>query len=405
MKISHWLIVASFVAPVFACSASEDDNSGGSSGSAGTGGASGSGGGVVLGGSGGGTGATGGSGGGVVTGGTGGGTGATGGSGGGTSACQLSYPSLPAACNSCLQTKCEAQCVEIQADPDFNAYMSCVQGCGEDDDACMTGCENQFPTTSAKFDTFVTCIGAQCGAECGGTTGDCIVGWNEPACLDCATAKCAAQCKTYSELPNAMDHFNCILGCDDQGCMDGCDATYSAEGAAFNTYYECVSDGCKTECNISDFFEICDSGLGLSNETCATCVGDSCCNEVKTCAADTACYACLTGGGATCATNPLYTAIDTCWENNCTAACTVTGECTLQFTQAACTACMNQKCEAQCITASDDANIGDYIDCVQPCTDQACIDTCDGQFPTTAAAVAALDSCLEAQCATECAAP
>ena len=393
MKISHWLIVASFVAPVFACSASEDDNSGGSSGSAGSGGATGgSGGGVVVGGSGGGV--TGGSGGGV-----------TGGSGGGTSACQLEYPSLPAACNSCLQTECETQCVDIQTDADFAAYQSCLQGCSEDDDACMTGCDNSFPTTAAKFDTFVTCIGAECGAECGGTTGDCIVGWNEPACLDCATAKCAAQCKTYSELPNAMDHFNCVLGCDDQGCMDGCDATYQAEGEAFNTYYACVSDGCKDECGISDFFEICDSGLGLGNETCATCVGDSCCTEVKACAADTACYACLTGGGTGCDTNTLATAVDTCWETNCTAACTTTGECTLSFgTNTACTDCMNANCETQCIAASDDPNTGDYLACVNACTDQACTDTCDGQFQATAALFATLETCLTAQCETQCAA-
>jgi hypothetical protein len=133
-------------------------------------------------------------------------------------------------------------------------------------------------------------------------------------------------------------------------------------------------------------------------------VGDSCCDEVKACAADAACNACLTGGGTNCDTNTLATAVDTCWETNCTAACTVTGECTLQFTAAACTDCMNAKCEAQCITASDDPAIGDYLDCIQPCTEQACVDTCDGQYPSVAAAVAALDACLADQCETECAA-
>jgi hypothetical protein len=411
MKISHWLIVASFVAPVFACSASEDDNSGGSSGSAGTGGATGgTGGGVVIGGSGGGDtggtgGATGGSGG--ATGGTG---GATGGSGGGTTtACQLSFQ-VEAACNTCLQTKCETQCVDLQSDPDFNAYQGCLQGCAQDDAACVTDCDNQFSTVSAKFETFFTCIEAQCVNECGTTTGGCQLSFPSQTaeCNTCLAGQCETECVNLQTDAEFDAYQGCLQACpdDDSACMTTCEGDFPTVATKFDAFVACIGEKCEAECpGMGPSFPICDSGWGMGNETCATCVGDSCCDEFKACAGDTECTACLTGGGATCSSNSLYAALDTCWGDNCEDDCKVTGVCAIGWDDPAmdaCETCMKAQCETECITVSDAADLGSYIDCAGECTEEACYDTCAQNNPIAGAAFDVLYACLETNCATDC---
>ncbi|HNS97698.1 MAG TPA: hypothetical protein PKL73_12180 [Polyangiaceae bacterium] len=409
MKISHWLIVASFIAPVFACSSSDDNKK--SNTNPGEGGSGGSGGGVLVGGSGGGSNTGGGNTGGSNTGGsnTGGsntGGGNTGGTGGGSSsACGLSFPGAPAACNSCFQDKCENQCVDVQSDPDFNAYQGCLGSCAQGDTQCQNDCDKQFPDLAAKFDTFVSCISSQCANECG--AGGCIISMTDPTCGGCATANCNDVCETYSELPNAVDHLNCVIGCNDNDCTKGCDQTYPEEGKALDAYFACLGDKCDDECpGFGPSYPICDSGLAMGNESCATCLGDSCCNEVKACEADQNCLACITGtGGTNCEKDPKMAALETCWGQHCESACKTTGKCTIGFTDpsmAACNDCMKAKCEKECIDASDADGLNAYLKCAQGCTDQACLDNCGTQYPAAAAAIDALDSCLEAKCKTEC---
>ncbi|HPK94169.1 MAG TPA: hypothetical protein PLD50_15185, partial [Polyangiaceae bacterium] len=367
----------------------------------GTGGATGGTGGEETGGTGGATGGTGGA--------TGGSGGATGGTGGGSSAdCELSFPGVPASCNSCFQDKCENQCVDVQSDPDFNAYQGCLGSCAQGDTQCQNDCDKQFPDLAAKFDTFVSCISSQCANECG--AGGCIISMTDPTCGGCATANCNDVCETYSELPNAEDHLNCVIGCNDNTCMKTCDQTYPAEGAALENYFDCLGDKCAVQCpGFGPAYQICDSGLQMSNQSCATCLGDNCCSQIKACEANQNCLACITGtGGTNCNQDLLLTAVSTCWEQHCDAACKTTGQCTIGFTDpsmAACNDCMKAKCEQECIDASDADGITAYLDCAGNCTTPACMDSCGTQYPAAAAAIGVLDDCLATKCPTECNAP
>ena len=331
MKISHWLIVASFIAPLFACSSSDSGGDGGAAGStAGTGGGTaGTGGSVVTGGTGGGTAGTGG----AVTGGTGGGTagtgGATGGTGGGTSQCTLEFPNDPT-CSACMQNTCETQCVAVMGEPTVNDYLTCYDGCS--DQTCADGCDTQYPEASSVYNGLNDCIVNQCADDCNINTGSCIIQWTDATCDDCFQAACATECETYSTLPDGADHFNCILACDDAPCMDTCDQTYPDAADPLNAVMDCAGAQCGDECNINNTTSEC--GMVSSTQTCNDCFDAQCFNECKAVAdhADVGAYldcynncadqACADGCDTTYPEfSGLWTTFNTCIDTNCSTEC------------------------------------------------------------------------------------
>lgn len=325
MKISHWIIVASFIAPLFACSSSDSGGDGGAGGAtAGSGGGTaGTGGSVVTGGTGGGTAGTGGS-----TAGTGGGTagtgGATGGTGGGTSQCTLGGSDTT--CNACFQTKCESQCVAVMGDPDI---LNCYAGCS--DQTCVDGCDAQYPAGAATYATLVECMNAQCPTECG-STGSCIMQFNDATCQSCFENSCISECETYSALPSATDHFNCVLACEDAACETACDNQYPEAAAPFGAIFDCLGANCSDECGVSNTTSEC--GMVTSMQGCNDCFDANCFDQCKAVAdhADTsaylACYnactdqACADGCDSQYAEiSALFATFDECINTSCATEC------------------------------------------------------------------------------------
>ncbi|MCU0692084.1 MAG: hypothetical protein MUF54_11840 [Polyangiaceae bacterium] len=265
MKISHWLIVASFVAPMFACSTEDDDgDNGGSGGTAGSlfGGSGGGTGGGMTGGTGGGM--TGGTGGGMTggtgggeTGGTGGGmTGGTGGGetggtgGGGTSDCTLNLGTPE--CTTCGQQKCEAQCVPFQSEATAEAFITCINACERDDEACLDACETQHPAAAKVMRTFDMCLGSQCWESCGGQS--CMFGTGNPTCDACFTSKCKVECETCTANLECVLLLDCIGDCPegDSACQQTCISGHQngvEDLMSLLGQGGCLAAKCNTECS------------------------------------------------------------------------------------------------------------------------------------------------------------
>jgi hypothetical protein len=328
MKISHWIIVASFIAPLFACSSSDSDDPAATGGTGGGTAGTGAGGSVVTGGTGGGTAGTGGStaGTGGSTAGTGGGTAGTGGS---TSQCTLEIADDPT-CTGCFQDKCESQCVGVMSEATVTDYINCYSGCS--DQTCVDGCDAQYPEAAAAYGAFDDCIANECATECPVSSGSCIIQWTDATCDDCFQAACATECETYSTLPDGADHFNCILACDDDACMQTCDQTYPDAADPLNAVMDCAGAQCGDECNINNTTSEC--GMVSSTQTCNDCFDAQCFDSCKAVAdhpdvsAYLTCYngcsdqACIDGCDTTYAEmSALFTTFDTCITDNCSTEC------------------------------------------------------------------------------------
>ncbi|MBI4954400.1 MAG: hypothetical protein HY908_20415 [Myxococcales bacterium] len=128
------------------------------------------------------------------------------------------------------------------------------------------------------------------------TTSGCAatVGNGDAACETCAQASCCAELVAMSASPNDPAAYDALLGCVRTGCAGGacfypiCDATTGVGGA--------------------------DQAIGFFFfQSCADYMGTTCCTEVKACAADTACRACLLDGDASaCAASALDEPVALC---------------------------------------------------------------------------------------------
>lgn len=310
MKMSEWLVLVGVMAvPLFACSSSDSGGTGGYAGGGAGGAVVGGSGGGVTGGSGGGV--TGGSGGGV-TGGSGGGvTGGSGGTGGSTTIpeCQASGYG-DATCGACAEANCATQCEACLGDQACVTWVQCVVNCT--DQTCMDACG-----TNAAGDAWLGnsgCLSTACATECGGSSGtqicDSGLSMSDATCATCLGTNCCNEVK-------ACEADSACLACITGQSTDGCDT--NTNYTAVNT---CFGGPCATDCGGSSGTQICDSGLSMSNATCAQCVGDNCCQPVKDCEADTTCLACVTGQTTTgCDTNTLFTTVNSCVGTNCATQC------------------------------------------------------------------------------------
>ncbi len=150
-------------------------------------------------------------------------------------------------------------------------------------------------------------------------------------CFQASTSSGGACIGSVNECLNdqaCVDFINCINDCQTQACVDTCVQQNPNGVDGYVAILACVCDtGCNAECGNEPFCQdptgpTC--GFESSDTTCQSCFETSCCGQATACAADNACYDCLTGA------NPD----ETCLETNGLAA---------QFYQ-----CLAQKCDTEC---------------------------------------------------------
>jgi hypothetical protein len=77
-------------------------------------------------------------------------------------------------------------------------------------------------------------------------------------------------------------------------------------------------------------------------------------------------------------------------------------ECTLATDSPACNICFRDKCESECVTASQETTLMAYMDCFVNCNDPTCRNACNSQYPAGKAAYDSFAACLNARCLSEC---
>ncbi|MFO0616092.1 MAG: hypothetical protein U0414_26090 [Polyangiaceae bacterium] len=253
-------------------------------------------------------------------------------------------------------------------------------------------------STKATTGTAMT-SGTGGGPVCGLTFDD------RPDCETCMEDSCCSELQECD--PNSNSDCGklvvCLNACmsGDSACQDACIAadTSGAGLTALQAIFSCYDGNCKTTQACE--YPICDSMLLFADEACAGCLGNSCCQAIKDCVADTGCQACLTMNppldpGAPCGTagspsDMLYQAQDTCEHTTCKADCTFTicGS-TLGYNASSCNSCLSD----HCCTA--------YDPCLADTACKACLTNPDGAGCTTNQLFTAFTTCRDTAGANTC---
>ena len=56
-------------------------------------------------------------------------------------------------------------------------------------------------------------------------------------------------------------------------------------------------------------------------------------------------------------------------------------ECGLTTTDPTCDACFQTACLQECVEATAEPALGDYLNCIQSCYDDQCMSECEAQYP------------------------
>ncbi|MFW5740276.1 MAG: S1 family peptidase, partial [Myxococcota bacterium] len=150
------------------------------------------------------------------------------------------------ACDDCFHASCESECAAATEEPTLSDYLTCAQGCSTQ--ACLDGCDSQYPAAAAAYGAFDACIGNHCASECGISSGGCGLTTGDPTCDDCFQTACESECEAATAEPDLMDYLQCAQGCSDQACYDSCEAQYPTAAQALGALDTCMGAECATEC-------------------------------------------------------------------------------------------------------------------------------------------------------------
>ena len=218
---------------------------------------------------------------------------------GGSPTCAFSTQGAFPACDDCLNTLCFDTCDACAKDTSDPACVACFTGTTTLD--CSAN-----PTTAA----FEKCLNTACATPCNMSPEPCDLGLttNNPSCDTCLLYTCCDVVRQCTSSPACKD---CVTGTSTVGCDT------DPKLAAFTA----CSASCQVEC-AGGPSTICDSSLTTNDLPCDTCLGDTCCQEIKTCVAEPSCMDCLTGASTTgCDSNANLAAINACFTGPCSVEC------------------------------------------------------------------------------------
>lgn len=163
-----------------------------------------------------------------------------------------------------------------------------------------------------------------------GTPVGLLAGSPAALCQTCAqgadTGACQTEATACSNDAACLTLSTCLQGCTTEACEQTCSTTAGSTAVAqLNALNACVcgtacTTQCSMECAIPDGGTSC--GVSSSNMACESCFDTHCCSEAEACSNDVTCAACLAPSpAASCATNTLLLAFDTCVSSSCGSAC------------------------------------------------------------------------------------
>jgi hypothetical protein len=160
-----------------------------------------------------------------------------------------------------------------------------------------------------------------------GTPSGTQAGSAQAMCQQCASAAEMGACQSQTQACVAdqacLNLNTCVGMCTTQTCISQCETTAGSKAvselSALNTCIcntACTSQ-CSGQCTSS-------SGCGVTtnNATCDQCLDADCCSQAQACVADATCNGCLVPApAASCNTDALYMALNSCVNGSCGASC------------------------------------------------------------------------------------
>lgn len=169
------------------------------------------------------------------------------------------------ACQQCGQNNCQNQFVQCAQQAGFQecqAWLSCVQGCG--DSACADACTAAHPAAAPIAQCVCSTCSNDCGTVCsgaggaggggmGGAGGATNTGSGDPQqCQQCGQSQCGTELQQCfgAGFQQCQAWINCTQACQDKACVDACTAQNPA-GASLGTCIctKCSPGGCAYTCD------------------------------------------------------------------------------------------------------------------------------------------------------------
>jgi hypothetical protein len=167
------------------------------------------------------------------------------GTGGLSTECEA-IPQMPAECNECLQANCQQPCADMQNHPEAEACNACAEACT--DAACSDACYAECPGYVEAGETFVACMEEKCCETCSGCVcTPCLITTNDDECDACMYEACLDACVSLDKL-GVTEYFQCQNECEDDACLEDCDAAHPEVAIAFDELLECTLTACPAAC-------------------------------------------------------------------------------------------------------------------------------------------------------------
>jgi hypothetical protein len=205
----------------------------------------------------------------------------------------------------------------------------------------------------------------------------------------------------------------CVQTCSDAACVTMCDQQYPNAKPLYDPVYACTCASCENECAI---FDPC-TKVGGSVDACNNCAANSCLNDLVACQNDATCgmwlacaQPCQDGACMTMCdqqypnAKPLYDPIYACTCSSCAQECSVMDPCSKVPTAQDCTPCVTNSCFFQAASCQQSADCAPWLTCIQGCSDAACAEMCDQQYPNAKPLYDPVYTCACNSCMNECAA-
>lgn len=207
---------------------------------------------------------------------------------------------------------------------------------------------------------------------------------------------CSSQVSACQNDSDCVALVNCLNACasGDQTCINNCASQHTEGTTVYSQIGDCMCNtACKTECANDPSCQGGTCGFSYSNQTCGTCMTNSCCSAGQACANDATCSSCVTSQNppASCSTNSLVNALLQCYTHQCGTACGAAGKCGFTSSNATCQTCFENSCCSQSKACFSDATCSSCVTSSSPAA------SC-----STNSLANAFLSCVQQNCGSQC---
>jgi hypothetical protein len=171
------------------------------------------------------------------------------------------FMSSNATCNGCFTANCCLEGTNCANDSACTQLFSCLKACTTQ--ACADGCNSMFSSGAAHLNAFVSCVDANCAAECGpaGDAGSSDAaptdagmcggyGSSNPTCNTCLDTSCCTQAFGCGANAQCNALFACTQACaqGDQACLNACSQQFPSGVSAYDAFVGCMNTSCAGKC-------------------------------------------------------------------------------------------------------------------------------------------------------------